>query len=270
MIGVLASIVAVGMSMAQDQTTDEQRTMRFLHRIGSPDATIRNLEVMQRFVRVQFDDGGRLHFSRSAPSVTFYLNQRDATRATRRSRTEAPRLSFAAAEARAWRLLPEGATRSEWRLKKSRGFEAGTDEQCGNYSFEMDRLYHGLPAAGDSVAVILDAYEGSVLFFREGTGIEPDEPASRVIPVDEARGIAVRALDRIDDARIRDLMKRNWTSQPPTPSQIYARSGGGRGGPFADPDVATWPKKMRLHWVFPERGATWVSMPKRERSCSLG
>ncbi len=245
-IAILSVVSCVLLAQATDY---ERQAMQYMARIGRGDAVKRSLTIDGGFIRVGFTDGGRLSYSGSTPTIVRYSNTDDTMEAARRSQTEAARLSIEQAEERAWRLLPAGASRSEWRITKSRGFESGMWEGCGNYSFEIGRLYHGVPGAGDRIAVKLDAYDGKVLSLREVSGIEPDEPATRVIPVEEARSIAIRALDRIEDPRTRDQMKRDWASTAPEASQVYSRVGGTL-GQYTDPVVATWPLKMRLQWVF--------------------
>jgi len=179
-----------------------------------------------------------------------YSNYKETKEASRRSMRESPRFSATQMEERAWSFLPEGESRSGWRVERAMGFVAGYGERCGNYCFELAKLNQGLPSAGDSLTITLDGYEGKVLTFSQLTGFEGGDPPASTIPIEEARAIAVRALDRIEHAETRGWIKHEWAAQPPTWSQRYVVSGGGSRGPYSDPVVAEWPKRMRLRWVF--------------------
>lgn len=140
-------ILSTSALLAQGNVVYEEQARRFMARIGRSDSVQRYLETEEKFFVVGYQDGGRLHHSRStSPGVVLYTNTRDMTEATRRSRTEAPRLTLREAEERVWRLLPEGASRSEWRVKETRDFQAGMDERCGNYEVAIDILFALVPS----------------------------------------------------------------------------------------------------------------------------
>jgi len=252
---ILVSVfVMIGEAFAQEHFDYEQQAMQMMAHLGRPEVAISSVQRDETLIKFRFSDKGLLMVTRSPRKTWSYSNVAEWRGATARSRSESPTLSTAQAEERAWRLLPQQESREAWRVKTRRDPQPGEWEQSGVYSFTMEKLHDGVPIIGAHFSVTIDAYTGKVLSYI-GTELAVDSalPPAHVISADEARSLAVGALDRIESATTRNQIREAWTSNPPSASQIYVRPG--PGGPHSEAVVSSWPARQRLIWSFSGSGA---------------